>query len=91
MKVYGSKFYSHEEEREGLENEEFAEIIIECNLKELERLTNFFKGELDSITKYLNETKNESGEAEYFFPHYMLQDKKWKKGTPDIILAVEAK
>jgi len=91
MKVYSSKHYSHEEEREGIENEEFAEIIIECSIEELEGLANFFKDELESIMDYLSRTTNESGEAEYFFPHYMFHNKKWKKGMPDIILAVEAK
>ena len=95
MKVYSSKFYSCQEEYEEVGSEEVTEVTIVCNIEELERLTNFFKEELESITNYLNKIKNESknidGETVYCHSHYRDRDKKWKKGTPDFIIAVEAK
>ena len=95
MKVYGSKFYAHQEEAEESEIEEFAEITIVCNMDELEKLANFFNEELTSTRGYLNKTKNDpeivAGEMEHFYPHYSLWDKQWKIGSPDFVIAISAK
>ena len=94
MKVYGSKFYSCQEEYEAAGREKLSEVIIECNITELKNLANYLNEELASMTSYLNETKDESentvGKKEYFFPHFRDWDKQWKIGTPDFILAVSA-
>ena len=94
MKVYGCKYYAHQEEAEQADYDEFAETTIWCSIEELEKLSKYFGEEFERITNYLNKTKNEpesiAGEAKYFHAHYRDWDKQWKKGTPDFILAVEA-
>ena len=93
MKVYGCKFYGCQEEAEQADYDEFAEMTIWCSIEELEKLSKYFNDEVERITNYLNK-KNESGiiagEAKYFHAHYRDWDKQWKKGTPDILLAVFA-
>ena len=95
MKIYSSKFYGCQEEYEQAGSEEVVEIVIECDIKELEKLANFFNEELTSTIDYLNKTRNNpeiiAGETAHFYPHYRDWDKQWKIGSPDFIIAISAK
>lgn len=77
MKAYGYKINCEK-------IEELKDITIKCNTKELDKIIEFFE--------YVKETNEEFskiaqvGNATY--EQYRDWDPKWKKPSPDIVLAV---
>ena len=90
MKVSCSKFYGCQEEYNPKDCTESMETTIVCNVEELEKLVDFFSKELELINNYIEKIKSgdiaSDGEPKYCHSHFRDWDKKWKKGSPDLII-----